>query len=663
MQMQLFVPESKWKEPASLPHVPTGVILAVDTETRDIGLASDRGAGWATKEGYIAGISVAWNEQSFYIPIRHPDTANLDTELVVGWLQDAMSRADEVIFHNSSYDVGWLSTYGVSVNFDTTHDTQFMACMIDENQLSYSLNECCNREGVLGKDETALREAASAFGIDPKKDMWQLPAKYVAEYAMQDARATLDLYQKLKLKIVEQSLTEAYRLEMDLVPMFLEMRRRGVRVNESEADKVQKSLREQRDALLEKTRLSLGWRRPLTVDDMNSSIVLSSIFDAEGVSYPRTPKTKKGSFKSDWMSASDHWLPNAVTGIRQLNDLSEKFIGNYILGSTFLGRIHSEIHQLRDDDGGTRSYRLSYSNPPLQQIPSRTENGRLIRTIFEAEKGQLWYAADYSQQEPRMSVHFASACGVVGAEDAVRYYCDDPNADFHQMVAELTGLSRKQAKIINLGLMYGMGLAKLAKSLGVSLEQAEEIINQYNSRMPFVKNLAEFCEARAKNKGFIRLLDGARCRFDFWEPAWGDGSGVRSPPLPLALAEERYVGRKLKRSHVRKAMNRLIQGSSARQTKMAMRECFKEGHIPLLQMHDELDFGISEPRVADRVCEIMNTVVRLAIPMAVDGQYGWNWGQASQEMKGVIAPTFEELMKYGRTKNNWEIVNERTETS
>lgn len=660
IQLPLFEPVSTWKEPSSLPSVPSGVVLAVDTETKDNGLAGDRGPGWATKDGHIVGVSVAWNQEAHYIPLRHPDTSNLDPERTMAWLQDAMDRASRTVFHNSGYDAGWLGTEGVVVDFDKSDDTQYMSVMLDENQLSYSLDACCRREGVPGKDEAALREAAAAFGIDPKKDMWKLPAKYVAPYAAQDASATLGLYKSLTRKIDEEELTEAYRLEMDLVPMFLEMRRRGVRINESEADRVQKSLRLQRDALLEDTRQKLGWRRKLLMDDMNSAVSLEQMFDAEGVSYPRTPKTKKGSFKSDWMSASDHWLPNAVTQARQLNDLAEKFIGTYVLGSTHLGRIHAEIHQLRDDDGGTRSYRLSYANPPLQQIPARTSNGRLIRSIFEAEKDQLWYAADYSQQEPRMAVHFASLCKVDGAEEAVRYYCDDPAADFHTMVAELTGLTRKQAKIINLGLMYGMGLAKLAHSLGVRIEEAQEIVNQYNSRMPFVKKLNDFCEGRAETRGFIKLLDGARCRFDLWELAWRGGGAAKGAALPREKALEVHKGKRIKRAHTRKAMNRLIQGSSARQTKMAMRQCHREGYIPLLQMHDELDFPIGDPKVASRVCEIMSTIVKLKIPMNVDGQYGWTWGQASEEMeKGVVPPTFEELMKYGRTKTNMEIVRSR----
>jgi DNA polymerase I-like protein with 3'-5' exonuclease and polymerase domains len=662
MQLPLFVPSSDWKAPTSLPVVPSGVVLGIDTETRDNGLANDRGPGWATRDGHIAGVSVAWGGESHYIPLRHPDTDNMDPGETMAWLQDAASRSAKNVFHNSSYDTGWLGTEGVTFDPDKSEDTQHMACIANENELSYSLDNCCRREGVPGKDEAKLCEAAAAFGIDPKKDMWRLPARYVGGYAAQDPLATIGLLEKLQPRIAEQDLTDAYRLEMDIMPMCNEMRRRGIVINEDRADQVRSSLNSQLSDVLAAATRDLTLRRALTTKDINSPVKLMELFDQQQVPYPRTPKTNMGSFKSDWMQKSAHWLPQMIVRARQLHDLSDKFIGNYILGSVHLGKIHAEIHQLRDDDGGTRTYRFSYANPPLQQIPARSANGRLIRSIFEAEQGKLWYAADYSQQEPRMGVHFASLCRITGAEDAVRYYCDDPSADFHTMVAELTGLTRKQAKIINLGLMYGMGLPKLAHSLGVTLEEAQEIVNQYNARMPFIEKLNEFCEGRAQQRGFIRLLDGARCRFDKWEPKWrGDATGNFLLPYEAAMEKVGRNERKIRRANTRKAMNSLIQGSSARQTKMAMRECYRDGLIPLLQMHDEIDLGLDSPHDAARINEIMENVVKLKIPMKVDGAWGKNWGMASEEMdKGITPPTFEEIMASAPGDGNTEILSRRT---
>ncbi len=672
-QMLLITPPSDWSPPTRLPEIPSGAEVGVDTETKDDGLASGNGPGWVTRSGYIVGFSVAWRSPGgrgrVYVPLRHPDTANWDIGEAFRWLQDVIDRARRVVFHNRQYDEGWLGTEDVAVP-EGADDTQGAAVLLDENHDAYNLDVCCRRAGIEGKDERGLREAAAAYGLDPKKDLWRLPARYVGPYAEQDADATLRLWDTYWPQIVEQGLEEPYRLEMDLVPMAIAMRKRGIRIDESAAERVQAQLRVRRQAVLDELKDKLGVRRTPTMEEINSGQRLSPIFDSLGLSYPKTPTTKVGSFKKEWLESQDHWLPLAVAQARSLDGLAEKFIGTYILDSLHVGRVHSEIHLLRDEEGGTRSYRLSYSNPPLQQMPARDPLlAPLIRGIFLAERGELWGAGDYSQQEPRLAVHLASLCKVAGAQEAVDYYLRDPGADFHQMVADLTGLSRSQAKIINLGLMYGMGLAKLARSLRVSVEEAQEIIQQYNARMPWVEGLTKFCEGRAKTRGYIRLIDGARCRWDHWEP-WGNGRDTKyAKPMRLeaaraALEDERhpwYHAGQLRRADTRKGMNRAVQGGSARQTKMAMRDCWREGILPLLQMHDELDFSIGDPRIGERVKEIMVEAVQLRVPMKVDLQYGHTWGQASEEpaSKKIEPPTWDELQRYGAGVSSKEIIRQR----
>lgn len=646
-QTMMFEPDSDWSEPTELPQIPSGATLSVDTETRDNGLSSAKGPGWVFDDGHIAGFSAAWSagseRGSIYVPLRHPDSSNIDEGQAYRWLQDAVDRSRKIICHNGAYDWGWFRTVDVRPDPDRCDDTQFMGVMIDENRYSYSLDNLCKWRGVPGKDEEQLRVAANAFGVDPKKDLWMLPAKHVGGYGEQDAVATLALYEDLVKEIEAQDLGDAYRLEMDLVPMVLDMRERGIRIDENRAEQAIHDLRRKRNEILDEIGRRLGRSFPL--EYVTSPGALELAFDQEQVPYPRTPKTNRGSFKSDWMKNADHWLPTMVTQVRQMTDMSEKFIGNYILGSVHNGRVHAEINQLRDDDSGTRSYRFSYSNPPLQQIPGRDPifTG-IIRGIFLPERGALWGAADYSQQEPRLAVHFAHVCNLAGSVAAVDYYQNRADADFHTMVSELTGVPRKQAKIINLGLMYGMGLNKLAASLGVSLEEAKDIIETYHNRMPFVGALADFCTKRANKRGFIRLLDGARCRFDEWEPAWRERDEPWSPPKPLEEARLEWPGRRLKRCYTHKSMNRLIQGSAARQTKLAMRECYREGLLPMLQMHDELDFSIMEQWQGDRAAEIMRETVKLVVPMKVDMQYGRQWGEASLEAKpGEEALGWEQI--------------------
>jgi DNA polymerase I-like protein with 3'-5' exonuclease and polymerase domains len=313
-----------------------------------------------------------------------------------------------------------------------------------------------------------------------------------------------------------------------------------------------------------------------------------------------------------------------------MDDLAEKFLGNYILGFEHRGRIHAEVHQLRDSDGGTRTFRFSYSNPPLQQIPARglskedKEIVRTLRRVFLAELGERWAACDYSQQEPRLAVHFASLCRIRGADDAVAYYRDRADADFHQMVADMADIPRDPAKIINLGLMYGMGLEKLALSLGLSEEETESLLQRYHSRVPWVRGLSKECTNQASRRGFIRMIGGCRSHFDHWEPARSRGS----TPLRRADAEKMWPDATLVRAATKDAFNKLIQGSAARQTKKAMIAIAAENIPILIQMHDELGLSYGDDRVPRRAAEIMRNVVRLQIPVKVDVEVGPSWGDA-----------------------------------
>lgn len=241
------------------------------------------------------------------------------------------------------------------------------------------------------------------------------------------------------------------------------------------------------------------------------------------------------------------------------------------------GRIHAEINQLRGDNGGTVSGRLSMSNPNLQQVPARNkEFGPLIRSLFVADEGHQWGSFDYSQQEPRMTVHYAASIGngYEGSMDLVDAY-HKASADFHQTVADLVGIERVQAKTIGLGLMYGMGKNKLATSLGVSKDEATLLISKYNRKVPFVKMLSDRCMQTANEKGVIRTKKGRKCRFDRWEPK--DFGLHNAETFENAVAK--YGRENIKRAYTYKALNRLIQGSSADQTKQAMLSCAQAGYL------------------------------------------------------------------------------------
>ena len=203
----------------------------------------------------------------------------------------------------------------------------------------------------------------------------------------------------------------------------------------------------------------------------------------------------------------------------------------------------------------------------------------------------------------------------------VEAYENDSNSDFHQTVADMAEIPRSQAKTINLGLFYGMGKAKLQAELGVTKEKAAELFNTYHQRVPFVKQLMEKASNRAQDRGQIRTLLGRLCRFHLWEP---NQFGMHKAMEHEDALREHGPG--IKRAYTYKALNKLIQGSAADMTKKSMLELYKEGIIPHIQIHDELDLSIESDSQAKRIIEIMENAVTLEVPNKVDYEFGNNWG-------------------------------------
>lgn len=661
-----MLPETTWVEPDTLPDLRGAGVIAVDTETKDDGLANSMGPGWVYGMGHIAGISMASKKGSVYIPIRHPDSKNFPIEQVIKWANDHIHGGDEIIFQNAPYDIGWLhADMGIKPPAaEKLHDTIAMAYMLDEQRLTYNLDALCEWMDIEGKDEETLRLAAEAMGLDPKADMWRMPARYVGEYADQDAVSTLELYEKMLPMIQAQGVWDAYRLECELIPMVHAMRLRGVRIDTDKAEEVRDMLLAQRDEALGELSRRLNIGRAVTVNDVNSPIFMERVFTDEGIRFPRT-KLGNASFQAEWMEKMDHWLPELCVRVSKMQDAGEKFVGNYIMGFTHKGRLHAEVHQFRDGSGGTKTSRLAYSNPPLQQMPSRNPTiADAIRGLFLPEQGEVWGALDYSQQEYRLIVHFAYLASCAGADQAVEVYNQNAHADFHRMAADMTRLPRRRAKDVNFAKAFGAGVPKFALMTGMDEEEAAAVMAQYDDKLPFVKRLGEETKKVANSRGHVRLLDGARARFDRWEPRWVDWDDPKiksSTPMGACSMEEArrrvadpdhpWSGR-LRRAFTHKSMNWLIQGSAARMTKLSMRACWQEGLLPLLQMHDELDFSFDNKGDALRAEELMRDTVKLQVPVVVDAEFGDTWGNAKvkkdEDGNVLYGATFEEA---------WELVH------
>jgi DNA polymerase I-like protein with 3'-5' exonuclease and polymerase domains len=333
------------------------------------------------------------------------------------------------------------------------------------------------------------------------------------------------------------------------------------------------------------------------------------------------------SFTKNFLKTHPHQMAQKIAEARELDKLGNTFLSS-IFRYSKNGRIHGHINQLRSEGGGTVSGRVSMSNPNLQQIPARNPRfSEMIRGLFLPEEDEQWASMDYTQQEPRILVHFSSLTnqGLSGSEDFVEAYRKDPKTDFHQMVSEIAKIERFEAKTLNLALMYGMGVNRLAETLDVSVEDAKALMSQYHDKVPFVKELQEVVQRRvkdAKSKGAIRSLLGRKCRFDLWEP----NLFVASRALPREEALHEY-GDNIRRAYTYKALNRLIQASAADQTKAAMVAIKKEaGKIPLVQIHDELAYSVNSEKDARKLCHIMENAVEMEVPTPADIKIGQNWG-------------------------------------
>jgi DNA polymerase I-like protein with 3'-5' exonuclease and polymerase domains len=611
IQKPIFKPQTEWVPPESFPDLSKYDEIAVDLETKDPELKT-MGSGSITGRSEIVGIALAVEGWSGYYPIAHEGGGNLDKKKVMDYFRTVLNYPSTKIFHNAMYDVCFIRAAGLKIN-GTIVDTMIAGSLVDENRFRYDLGSMGRDYLGKGKNEAVLNETAALWGVDPKSEMYKLPAMYVGEYAERDAEMTLELWQQMKQEIQHQDIESIFDLETELFPCLVDMRFLGVRVDVEAASQLKHKLLTEEKECLQKVKKETGIDTQIW-----AARSIAQVFQKLNLPFDRTEKTNSPSFTKNFLKNHPHPIVKHIARAREINKAHTTFIDT-ILKHEHKGRIHAEINQLRSDQGGTVTGRFSYNNPNLQQIPARNkELGPLIRSLFIPEQGCKWGVFDYSQQEPRLVVHYAALQNLYGVGDVLDAY-QDSDVDFHQIVAEMADIPRDQAKTINLGLFYGMGKNKLQAELGVNKERADGLFKQYHSRVPFVKQLMDNVMQRAQGRGRIRTLLGRLCRFHLWEP---NQFGIHKPLPHDAALEEHGPG--IRRAFTYKALNRLIQGSAADMTKKAMVELHKEGITPHIQVHDELDISVDNN--ADKIKEIMESAVDLEVPNKVDYESGPNWG-------------------------------------
>lgn len=624
IQSVMFEPQADWKPRLVFPAL-TGVKrFGFDLETKDP-LLKDKGPGSIRKDGYPVGISFSLPGFKAYYPFAHELGGNLPKENVLNFFSDVLSKPElEYVGAHCLYDLEWLRFMGIKVK-SKVKDVQIAEALIDEeSDGGYSLDALCLKYLKRRKDDELLQMAASAYGLDPKIDLWKFNSKYVGQYAEADAADVLEIYAIQEKIISDRGLQGIFDLECELIEVLLEMRLQGVRVNLDKAAILAKDLSIQEEGLLKKLRSEIGFNM-----DVWSNKSIEKACKKAGYEYPRTLKGN-ASFDKIFLQNSTNPFFNQIRQIRTVNRLRCTYVEDLIFNYSINGRIHPTMKQMKQDEGGTVTGRFSCENPNLQQVPSRDKTiAKLIRALFIPEEGEKFAKLDYSQQELRVLTHYAYILKLRGASEMRDLYLNDKKTDFHMVTARISGLERKPAKDLGFGICYGEGKDKIARDLGRTVEQAMLILRKFNEAVPFITGLSERVMEQADRVGYIRTLLGRHRHFDFWEPVKAydmKQRGQEVMPLKLEAAKAAWPGDRLKRAYTFKALNALIQGSSADMIKAAMVKVYKETkRVPLLQVHDELDYSVPGMFEATQIQYRMENAVECTVPILADLHLGEHW--------------------------------------
>ena len=593
--------------------------IAIDLETHDPEI-KNLGGGWATNKGFVVGIAISIEGFDAYFPIAHEYGGNVDENALKNWLRDVFKRDPIVVMHNAVYDLGWLRRWGVECNVSKVYDTMIAAPLIDENRFSYKLDHLAKDYLGERKQGNILEDFGKEYGFRAIENMHKVPVEYAGIYAEQDTRLTLKLWEFLRVEIQKQNLTDIFNLETDLLRLLLEMRWKGVRIDLERASDVKKFFITEEEKIYQSIKAGTGI--DFGAKDIWTATNIAKVFDKLGEKYSLTEKSGQPQFQKFFLEEHENPLIKSIAKAREYNKAHTTFVDT-LTKHQVDGRIHAEINQLKGEVGGTVSGRLSMNNPNLQQVPSRDQLiGPMIRSIFVPEEGEQWASLDYSQQEPRLLVHYAKKHGLEGADTMIKFFREDK--DFHQVTADMAGISRKEAKTIGLGLMYGMGVKRLAESLEIPEDQARALKEKYNTNVSFLNNIIVRATRYTEQNGYINTLLGRKCRFDLWE----NKDFYDKRMMSEENAKKTWAWNEIKRAGTYRALNRLIQGSAADQTKKAMLDLWnKTGVVPLIQIHDELNVSVANQTQAKEIQEIMETAVELNVPVKAEAKLGKNWGE------------------------------------
>lgn len=643
------IPETGWRPPRDFPNLSGATLIGLDTETKE--LDWEHGPGWGRGKGHIVGVSLAaidahGNTGAWYWPVRHEVQTeyNCDPSQVFRFVKDVLETRIPKVGANLIYDCGWLATENIFVQGEL-HDVQFAEGLLVDNA-RVNLDFLGNKYVESGKETNLLYQwLRQAYGLgdkeDPRSFIYRSPPTLAGPYAEADALLPIRILQKQWSLLGAENLHTVYRMECDLIPLLIMMRLRGVKIDLNRTEELY-------DDLGKRFVVAQAELDTLAGESVNASAPsdLVKVFDKFKLPYPMTP-TGKPSFKQDFLKALEHPIGKSINKIRGIEKLRNTFVKGYLLEGNVNGRIHASFNPMKGDDEGADSGRFSSSKPNLQNIPSRSELGKLVRSCFVPE-GICWQKSDQSQVEYRMLVHHA-----VGerSEELRAQYRADPKTDYHKLTQGLvkreSGIliprnadecndetGRLTIKEINFGLLYGMSQNKLARTAGLSKDKAAHVFDAYHAGNPYVRATMRYYADLVQRQGYVETVLGRRTRFDLWEPKDVDYDN-RAQPVPYYHAINIW-GSKIQRAYEHKAINRALQGGAADQMKMWMLTAYKAGvfnviGVPLLTVHDELDCDVMDesPIQNEAYAEldrIGHECLPLRCPLKVDTKRGPNWG-------------------------------------
>lgn len=586
--------------------------LVIDFETVDPYVKDGMGAGW------VYGIKVLG------CAFQYPD-GSADYILSKDAILKRIERTKTLIVFNANYDIGILKMWSIDINQFLIIDVLVMAKMYDTSKLSYSLNNLSKEYlddnksdepmGQIAIDSELINTTdiskAIKFAKENMDKIQKINKQIVADYAIHDVVLTYQLYELFK----QHDINYRHDFYSDLVKCLIHARARGVRIDLLKLLEVEAQLQLR---IIECQRELNAFNGGEGVN-CKSSKQLGQLLIKNGYN---VEMTDKDNYKCDEaaLKEMDNPIADCILKTRKLYTLKLNFIDKIIRYQEktiradktkfgidyFYGYVYPEIKIL----GATATGRCSSNSPNIQQIPSRDkEYAKLIRGIIVPDEGyQFICSADYSAQEPRLIVNDAALMKCTEADQIIKQFRADPNTDFHQIAADLMGVERVVAKTIGLGLLYGMGITKLAKSINTSIEQASFYRDLYFERLPFMKKLIENMSATLKERGYIKTLLGNQLKLD---PVTYDDNGRE-------------------RTFEYKAINKRTQGNAANQTNAALVCLYRAGIDFMFPVHDEVVASVNSIEEANKIKDIMENAIKLAIPVVVDVNLGTSWGECKK---------------------------------